>query len=100
MRIFALKKFKQMQVIKTERRVQEVKVVVESYSLCDKCNEKIKTDNYDAFECEFTHKTGSSYPDGGSGSIQEMELCQKCAVEFVELLRQNGYRVTDSEWDW
>lgn len=98
--LFQFLNLKTMQVLKKELRTQEVEVVVESYSLCDKCNEKIKTDNYDAFECEFSHKTGSSYPDGGSGNLQELELCQKCAVELVELLRQNGYRVNDSEWDW
>lgn len=89
-----------MQVIKKEKQMKEVDVTIESYTLCDKCNERIKTDSYDAFECEFIHKTGSSYPGGGSGEKQEMELCQKCAVELVDLLRANGYRVTDSEWDW
>jgi hypothetical protein len=90
-----------MQVIKKEKRMKEVDVTIEDYNLCDKCNEKIKKeDSYDDFECEFIHKTGSSYPDGGSGEKQEMELCKKCAVELVALLRTNGYRVTDSEWDW
>ena len=90
-----------MRVIKKEKRMKEVDVTIEDYNLCDKCNEKIeKEDSYDAFECEFIHKTGSSYPEGGSGEKQEMELCQKCAVELVALLRTNGYRVTDSEWDW
>lgn len=90
-----------MQVIKKEKQIKEVEVTIESYSLCDKCNEKIITeDNYDSFECEFIHKTGSSYPEGGSGEKQEMELCQKCAVELVVLLRENGYRVSDSDWYW
>jgi hypothetical protein len=92
---------KTMQVIKKVKQMKEVEVTIENYNLCDKCNEKIETeDNYDAFECEFIHKIGSSYPEGGSGEKQEMELCQKCAVELVALLRANGYRVTDSEWDW
>ena len=90
-----------MEVVKKEKQMKEVDVTIESYTLCDKCNEKIKKeDSYDAFECEFIHKTGSSYPEGGSGEKQEMELCQKCAVELVALLRTNGYRVTDSKWDW
>ena len=90
-----------MRVVKKEKRMKEVEVILEDFNLCDKCNCKIeKEDSYDSFECEFTHKTGSSYPEGGSGEKQEMELCQKCAVECVELLRANGYRITDSEWDW
>ena len=88
-----------MVVFKKEKQVKEVEVTVESYTLCDKCNERIKTGSYDSFECEFTHKTGSSYPGGGSGELQSMQLCQKCADECVELLRANGYRVVDSEWD-
>gem|GEM_PF-4012010 len=90
-----------MQVIRKEKQMKEVEVTIENFNLCDKCNEKIETEyNYDAFECEFIHKTGSSYPEGGSGEKQEMELCQKCAVALVALLRQNGYRVNDSEWDF
>ena len=89
-----------MKVVKKEKQMKEVEVTIESYTLCDKCNEKIKTGSYDSFKCEFTHKTGSSCPEGGSGELQELQLCQKCAVECVKLIRENGYRVTDSEWDW
>ena len=90
-----------MQVIRKEKQIKEVEVIIEKYNLCDKCNEEIeREDSYDAFICEFIHKTGMSYQEGGGGEKQEMELCQKCAVELVALLRQNGYRVTDSEWDW
>ena len=89
-----------MEVIKKEKQFKEVEVVVDRYILCDKCDEKILCGGYNAFECELRHKTGESYPSGGSGELQEMELCQKCAVELVALLRENGYRITDSEWDW
>ena len=90
-----------MIVIKKEKVVKEVEVITESYTLCDKCNNKIKLqDSYDSFECEFIHKTGSAYPEGGSGEKQEMEICQKCAAELVTLLRENGYRVADSNWDF
>jgi hypothetical protein len=97
---FETQNLNKMQVIKKEKQMKEVDVTIESYTLCDKCNEKIKTGRYNAFKCEFIHKTGSSYPEGGSGEKQEMELCQNCAVKLVDLLRANGYRVTDSEWDW
>lgn len=89
-----------MQVIKKQKQMKEVDVTIESYSLCDKCNEEIKTSSYDAFKCKFTHKTGNVYPEGGSGKLQEIELCQKCAVELAALLHQNGYRINDSEWNW
>lgn len=80
-------------------RTQEV--TIKSYTLCDKCNEKIETEsNYDAFECEFIYKTGDSYPEGGSGEKFELDLCQKCGKEAVELLKGNGFKVQESEWDW
>ena len=88
-----------MKVIETEKQMKEVDVTIGSYTYCDKCNEEIKTDNYDAFECSLIHKTGSVYPEGGSGEKQEMELCQKCAIDLVALLRENGYRVSDFDWD-
>jgi len=89
-----------MEVIKKEKQIKEVEVIVESYTLCDKCNKKIITENYDSFECEFSHRVGNSYPEGGSEYIQEMQLCKKCAIECVELLIENGYRINDSDLDW
>jgi hypothetical protein len=90
-----------MRVIKKEKRMMEVDVTIDHYTLCDKCNEKIKKeDSYDDFKCEFVRQTGSSYPEGGSLEKQEMQMCQKCAVELVSLLRANGYRINESECDW
>ena len=89
-----------MEVTKKQIQVKEVEVIIESYHLCDKCNQKIITGDYDAFECYLSHKTGDSYPEGGSGELQEMELCKNCAVDLFSLLLDNGYRVTESEWDW
>lgn len=90
-----------MNIIKTEKQIKEVDVVIENYNICDKCNNKIeKQDMFDSFKCEFIHETGESYPEGGSGEKQKMELCKKCVPELIQLLRDNGYRVTDSEWEF
>lgn len=86
-----------MHVKKTGRRVREV--VVESYNLCDKCNEIISIGNYDAFEFKLEYTTGDSYPEGGSGDKKEMELCSKCANDCIQLLKANGYRINESEWE-
>lgn len=59
-----------MYVKKTEKQIKEVEVTTESYSLCDKCNEKIQTGIYDAFEFELEYKTGASYPESGSGDLE------------------------------
>lgn len=89
-----------MLVIKKEKVVKEVEVTVDSHYLCDKCNTKIYVDVYETFECEFKYKIGNSYPASGDGILQEMDLCQKCAVDLVSLLKENGYRINHSEWGY
>lgn len=89
-----------MYVEKTEKQIKEVEVILESYYLCDKCNEKIETKGYDAFEFELSYKTGYNYIEGGNGEKKEMELCPKCADDCIQLLKNNGYRINESEWDW
>lgn len=88
-----------MYVKKTETRLEEVTRIVEDFHLCDKCNAKINVDHYDSFKFNLTYKEGYCYPEGGSGTKTEMELCPNCAEECIELLKLNGYRMTESEWD-
>ena len=90
-----------MRVVRKEKQMKEVEMTLEDYNLCDKCHCKIEADDmYDAFKCEFLHKTGNNYPEGGDGKKQEMELCKKCAIKLVSLLREKGYIVVDSEWNY
>lgn len=88
-----------MRVIKKETQIKEVEVVIEDYNTCDCCNKVIEHDAFDAFECSFTYRTGSRFPEGGSGEQWEMELCKKCAADLTEILVSLKYRVTHSEWD-
>lgn len=67
--------------------------------LCDKCNNQINIDRYNAFEFNLECKTGNQYPEGGSGDKFELDLCEKCIDDFKKLLIDNGYRVQESEWD-
>lgn len=89
-----------MNVKKTEKQIKEVEVIVENYNLCDKCNVRIGSGIYDAFNFELEHKTGSRYPEGGSGDVEKVELCHKCADDCMQLLKDNGYRINKSEWDY
>ena len=75
-------------------------VITERYNLCDKCGEKIEVVSYDAFECTVEHKTGESYPEGGSGDVENLELCKTCAIKMIDLLSSNGYNIQKTEWDW
>lgn len=83
-----------------EKQIKEVEVVVESYTECDRCKQRIENDYYDAFECTFEHKTGSIYPSGGSGKLENFDLCKSCAVIVVKLLEDNGIRINRSDWDY
>ena len=89
-----------LEIVKKKIVTKAVEEIVERYSLCDKCDEKIIATAYETFSCELQHKTGESFPEGGSGSSQDLELCKKCAPELIELLKKNGYRIIDSEWDF
>ena len=88
-----------MQIIKTHKEMQEVEVIDEKYNVCDKCDEKIEVDMYDAFSCDFTVTTGHRISNDGSGEYQEMELCKICTDKLVEFLKENGYRIRTREWD-
>lgn len=90
-----------MQVLKKEQQLKDV--VVESYCICDKCDERIKKDHFDAFEfeLELEHKTGKIYGgDGGSVKTESIDLCQKCSVELIGMLKEKGYRFNSVECDW
>lgn len=89
-----------MKVEIKEKQTKEVDVIIESYRLCDKCNDKIKITTYDSFEFKLEYRTGNSYPEGGGGEDKKMELCDKCADDCIQLLKDNGYRINDSEWDY
>ena len=88
-----------MYVKKTQKQIKEVEVTTESYHLCDKCNEKIQPGLFNAFEFKLEYITGENYPEGGRGEKKEMELCDKCADDCIQLLKDNGYRINESEWE-
>jgi len=79
-----------------EKRTQDV--IVESYCTCDKCKKRIKQKPYDAFDFDFELKTGFAYPSGSGGKKQVMDLCQECATELVEKLKNDGYAIREIDW--
>lgn len=86
-----------MKVFKKEKVVKEV--VVENYTVCDKCKERIETEMYDAFESSFSYKIGNIFPEGGYGKDYEVHLCQSCSSELFKWLRDNDYNINESEWE-
>jgi hypothetical protein len=89
-----------MEVINRVKKVIEADVITDRYNLCDKCDNVITQPRfYDVFECVVKRITGSNYIEGGSGDIDKVELCEKCAEELFELLKKNRYRIVKSEWE-
>ncbi len=88
-----------MEVKKTRKVIKEVETI-EFYYTCDKCGEKITSGSFDAFEFDFELKEGSCYPEGGSGKKQLLDLCKTCAWDAVNLLKENGFKVREEDWDY
>lgn len=88
-----------MEYVRKEEKL--ILTTVESYTICDKCGEKIKSDDmYDVFECSFIYKTGTAYPEGGDGDKVTLDLCQKCGKEAIELLEEAGFNTQNQQWNY
>ena len=90
-----------MIVVKKEKQLINKDIILKTH-LCDKCGIEIIKDSYnDEFECKLTHITGESASNGGSGRItlQEVELCKKCASELIGQLKSLNYNVVKTECD-
>lgn len=73
-----------------------------SHVTCDLCGAKIETrDPYEVDEVEIRHKTGSNYPEGGSGDEIHVDMCGKCFDEkLVPWLRSQGVQPRTEDWSW
>lgn len=68
---------------------------------CDSCGEEIREDTYEVNEVKVSHKTGHSYPEGGSGEKIIVDLCGKCFDEkLIPFLKSIGANPRTEEWDW
>ena len=76
---------------------------------CDLCG-KIGADSwgggcYEVLETEMTvtiiQKEGNSYPEGGTGTEYEIDLCPDCfKSRLVPWLISQGANIQENEWDW
>lgn len=81
----------------TKKVIKEVEQVIRRFNTCDKCGKEIKVDSYDGFECKLEYKEGTRFPEGTDLEIKSVELCQDCTVDLLELLKNNGYNIVESE---
>lgn len=81
-----------------------------THRLCDICGAKGKDGDwtggtYAVDETEIsikvTQKEGNSYPEGGSGTEYDIDLCPKCFKnKLIPWLRSQGAHVQEIEWDF
>ena len=88
-----------MRVVKKELVTKKVEVIKEEYSLCDKCDKKIDDKigyNFSEFTLEL--REGTCFPSYNSGTTTDIELCEDCADDCIKLLKENGYKTTETKW--
>lgn len=81
---------------------------------CDLCGQKSKRQGkinwdvdsfWDINETEVSIKIrqrdGETYPEGGSGTEYEIDLCPDCFKNrFVVWLKNEGAKIEEKDWDW
>lgn len=78
--------------------------------MCDLCGMESKSCDWDAglYEVNETEikitmkqKEGSSYPEGGSGTKYEIDLCPECFTQrMIPWLKSEGANIEECEWEW
>jgi hypothetical protein len=73
-------------------------------TVCDLCGDESETawaPRYSAFEATVSLRDGNSYPEGGSGTKIEYDLCPTCFREkLIPWLESQGAKTVVTEWDW
>jgi hypothetical protein len=90
---------------KTTKTVEEINEI-----LCDICKAKKYRDGWGTSESmseryddvTIQHNiTDTSYPEGGSGSTLELDICPKCFVtKILPFMESIGLDREYKEWDW
>lgn len=89
-----------MKHTKTEHVPASTREVV-THTTCDLCGQQIKPKIGNADEVEVKHRTGSAYPEGGSGEETSVDLCGDCFDgRLVPWLESQGAKPTTREWEF
>jgi len=90
-----------------ERKTYETDVVMKV--TCDICGREGQMSDwpveggtgYETNETKVYFKTGTAYPEGGSGVEYDVDVCPKCFTErLIPWLRSQGAAVRKTEWDF
>lgn len=91
---------------KYEKRTQPAKeydaLVEIKCDLCGKTTTRTwKASVDDAVETEVRLKTGSAYPEGGSGEETTIDVCPTCfQSKLIPWVESQGGKPTTKSWDW
>jgi hypothetical protein len=78
---------------------------------CDLCGAEAQSGDewssryYEVNETEVSisvkSRKGENYPEGGSGTEYEIDLCPRCFTgRLVPWLKSQGAAIEEKEWDW
>lgn len=68
---------------------------------CDLCGAEIKVGRYSAEKVDVRHRTGSNYPECGSGEEVSVDMCGDCFdTKLVPWLRTQGANTNTEDWNW
>ena len=77
---------------------------------CDLCGTESKDSDWEAgiykvneteIKIIIKQKDGSNYPEGGSGTEYEIDICPACFKDrLVPWLESQGADIEEQEWDW
>jgi hypothetical protein len=77
-----------------EKQLKEV--VIDSYTICDKCDSKIEGNSgYDHFQSSLIHDKGVVYPDFTNVVRFSIDFCEKCSEEAIMILNKNGFKINN-----
>jgi len=99
MREYNTEEAKKTIVIKAQTRLIKV-----SCDLCGAVAHSIddwSTRGYGIDEITISQKDGDSYPEGGSGTEYNVDMCPKCFKEkLIPWLESQGCKAKRKSWDW
>lgn len=78
-----------------------ITTVVREWITCDMCNSEVKKGPFDIREGQALLRIGSSYPECGSVTETQVDLCEKCFLsKLVPWLESQGATVQRVDRDW
>ena len=92
-----------MKYFKKEFTPATTKMILDR-TACDLCKSDMTSHHGDDFEnvdvVTLEHRTGTSYPEGGSGEMVVVDMCSMCFKEKLSpWLKSQGAELFQAEWE-